>query len=113
MEVVRDPQPLEARSFGHLRLPDQLPRTELLTGQEVPDAHHGPGLPRLHNTNPAVPVAPGTHRPHFVLALLDSRSRSGWQPSATICGDVRLCERVRSGTVLCSPPKTARPPSGP
>ena len=37
--VVGDPDPVEARRLGELGVADELPRSELLAGEEVADAH--------------------------------------------------------------------------
>lgn len=47
MEVIRDPQPLEPGRLGHCGLTHQLTGPELLTGQEVTEAHHVTRLPTL------------------------------------------------------------------
>ena len=53
VEVVGDPQPLEAGLLGAAGLVDQLRGTELLAGQEVADACHVGSVPDLEDLTPA------------------------------------------------------------
>ncbi len=87
MEVVGDPQPLEACLLGQPGLPDQLPRAELLAGQEVTEARHAAWLPRDPGTTrlgrPGASRWPGTP------------VRGGCQPKANgaslrACADIDL-----------------------
>ena len=72
MEMVGDPQRLEASGLGHLRLLEKIVRSKLLARQEIPELCHVSLL--SFDGEPAVP--PAARPPPAVLLFLDRNERT-------------------------------------